>query len=68
MKDARLTLDCAVRAAYQMAPDINPVQSLFDLNQQLSTDETGGKGIVGPGLPPTVTDLSPFISGYRLLP
>jgi hypothetical protein len=68
LKDAHEQLDEAVRSAYGMASDENPIQLLFDLNQELAALEADGKAIGGPGLPVTVDDPASFISDDKLAP
>lgn len=66
MKDAQDDLDMAVRAAYGMAADADPVQGLFDLNKELAALEAAGQTIVGPGLPASVVDKTPFMSDDKI--
>ena len=68
LKDAQDALDMAVRAAYGIAADADPIHVLFDLNQELAALEADGQAIVGPGLPASVVDKTPFMSDDRLLP
>jgi Flp pilus assembly protein TadG len=66
LKDAQDDLDMAVRAAYGMAADADPVQGLFDLNKELAALEAAGQTIVGPGLPASVVDKTPFMSDDKI--
>jgi len=48
--------DAAVRAAYGMKPNDDPLAFLLALNQQVAAREAAGEAVVAPGLPPCVTD------------
>ncbi len=62
LKDAQAKLDLAVREAYGMGKVADPLAFLLDLNQAVAHNEDAGGTVVGPGLPPIVTDKSKFIS------
>lgn len=51
LKDAQAALDAAVRAAYAVPDDQDPVEFLLELNQLLAEDEAAGRKVRGPGLP-----------------
>lgn len=51
LRDAHARLDTAVRAAYGMPDDADPLAFLLDLNLKLATKEKAGEGITSPGLP-----------------
>jgi hypothetical protein len=68
LKDAHGKLDAAVRAAYGMAKDADPVEVLFGLNQELAAAEDAGEKVGGPGLPASIEDRNSFRTGDRLLP
>ncbi|MBW3600888.1 MAG: class I SAM-dependent DNA methyltransferase, partial [Planctomycetes bacterium] len=62
LKAAHRYLDHAVRRAYEMPADADVLEFLLDLNQQLAEREARGKNIAGPGLPPSVTNPTEFVS------
>ena len=62
LNDAQAALDKAVAAAYGMSPKADPLEFLLTLNQSCAEREARGEAIVGPGLPPVVTDPAPFIT------
>jgi hypothetical protein len=51
LQDAHQALDRAVRAAYGMRTDEDPLQFLLDLNHEVAGCEALGQRVVGPGLP-----------------
>jgi SAM-dependent methyltransferase len=51
LRDAHAALDAAVLKAYGFSSKRDLLEQLLDLNQQVATDETDGKPVVGPGLP-----------------
>ncbi|MBK9261429.1 MAG: class I SAM-dependent DNA methyltransferase [Polyangiaceae bacterium] len=55
LKDAHAALDEAVRAAYGMAAQQDPLPYLLELNQDCANKEADGQTIVGPGLPPGIS-------------
>ena len=62
LKDAHQALNSAVRAAYSMKDDVDVLAFLLKLNHQLALNEVSMQRVVGPGLPPVVTDANQFIS------
>jgi hypothetical protein len=52
----------AVRAAYGMKAKDDPLAFLLALNGELADREATMKPVVGPGLPPAVTDAAGFIT------
>jgi hypothetical protein len=62
LKTAHGKLDAAVRAAYGMKAGDDPLGFLLDLNLKLADREAKNQTVVGPGLPPIVTDPSSFIT------
>jgi SAM-dependent methyltransferase len=59
---AHQALDKAVSAAYNARPTADPLEFLLALNQSCAEREAKGEAIVGPGLPPVVTEPAPFIT------
>lgn len=55
-------LDDAVFAAYGLKKKDDILAFLLELNLKLSQKETSGEQVVGPGLPPIITNKSQFIS------
>jgi hypothetical protein len=51
LKDAQLSLDRAVRNAYQMPADQEATEFLLELNHLVAQDEAEGRDVQGPGLP-----------------
>jgi len=51
LRDAHARLDAAVRAAYGMAEDVDPLAFLLELNLACAAKETAGEKITPPGLP-----------------
>ncbi len=51
LREAHAQLDAAVRAAYGMADDIDPLAFLLELNLACAAKEKAGKKITPPGLP-----------------
>jgi hypothetical protein len=68
LRDAHEALDKAVRAAYGMKKDQDPLKFLLDLNLAVAAREEAGEPVVGPGLPPCVTDPAPFITDDCIRP
>lgn len=62
LKDAHFKLDEAVRNAYGMDKQENPLKFLLDLNSQIAEKESKKQKVQGPGLPKCVKDSKPFIS------
>ena len=61
LRDAHTRLDSAVRAAYGMADDVDPLAFLLELNLACAAKEKAGEKITPPGLPLPVTEDSQFI-------
>jgi hypothetical protein len=62
LKGAHAALDAAVRAAYGMKPQEDPLAFLLSQNEALGAREAAGKRVVGPGLPPCVKEPEAFVS------
>ena len=62
LRDAHDNLDAAVRAAYGMKPAEDPLAFLLALNHAVAAREKTGDPVVGPGLPPCVTDRQAFVT------
>ena len=54
LRDAHADLDAAVRAAYGMAADADPLAFLLELNLACAAREKAGEPVVPPGLPKNV--------------
>lgn len=66
LRTCQQDLDRAVRAAYGMRANADPLAFLLDLNLQLAEREASLQFVVGPGLPPIVADPTSFISDDRV--
>lgn len=62
LKDAHDKLDEAVREAYGISKSDDLLSFLFELNQSVASKEDAGEPVVGPGLPPIVTDRMKFVT------
>jgi hypothetical protein len=62
LRDAHEALDQAVRAAYGMEKDADPLQFLLDLNLRLYAEEQKGEEIIGPGVPRKFGDTASIIT------
>lgn len=62
LKHAHADLDVAVRAAYGLRSNTDPLPFLLKLNEQLAEREASMKTVVSAGLPPCVKDRSAFVS------
>lgn len=62
LRDAQDRLDAAVRAAYGMKPNADPLAFLLTLNREVAEREKASEPVTAPGLPPCVTDPAPFIT------
>lgn len=62
LKAAHARLDRAVEAAYGKPAQADVLAFLLELNHACAAKEADGEMIVGPGLPPCVTDPAPFIT------
>lgn len=60
LKDAIDALDSAVRAAYGIRSNQDPLRFLLNLNASLVEQESSGRRIAGPGLPPCVLNVEEF--------
>jgi type II restriction/modification system DNA methylase subunit YeeA len=66
LREAHAELDNAVRAAYGMTLDEDPLSFLLDLNARLHELEEKGKFVQGPGLPAAVKKPDSFITQDRI--
>ena len=62
LRKAHAELDAAVREAYGMKANEDPLQFLLSLNFEVAEQEVKGLPVVAPGLPPCVTNASEFIT------
>jgi len=62
LKAAQEKLDVAVRAAYGMSADDEPLEWLLELNTTLAAREAAGQPVTAPGLPSDIGDASVFFS------
>ena len=62
LKAAHARLDRAVEVAYGKPARAGALAFLLELNHACAAREAAGERIVGPGLPPCVTDPAPFIT------
>ena len=62
LRDAQDLLDRAVRAAYGMSADADPLAFLLDLNLALAAREGAGEAITPPGLPAWVEDRAGYVT------
>jgi hypothetical protein len=62
LRDAHARLDAAVRAAYGMPDDADPLAFLLDLNLACAAKEKAGEKTVPPGLPLPEKDHPAFIT------
>jgi hypothetical protein len=62
LRDAHEALDEAVRAAYGMKKNEDILAFLLKLNHEVADREGQLLPVVGPGLPPCVTDPTEFIT------
>ena len=62
LKNAQDELDAAVRSAYGMRKEDDPLTFLLALNGELAEREAKGRTVVSPGLPPIVDDPQCFIT------
>ena len=68
LKDAHEALDLAVREAYGMSKDADPLKFLLDLNIHLHANEQKGVKVVGPGVPKSFGDTATITSNDCLQP
>ena len=62
LKSAHIELDKAVRNAYGMGKNEEPLSFLLNLNRCVSEREANQEPVLAPGLPPTIKNASEFIS------
>jgi SAM-dependent methyltransferase len=62
LKEAHDSLNAAVRAAYGLGENADPLPFLLDLNDKLTMSEAFMQRVVGPGLPPVVQDPEEFVT------
>jgi hypothetical protein len=63
LRDVHAKLDAAVRAAYGMPDNADPLAFLLDLNLACATKERAGEKITPPGLPLPPAEHAKFITG-----
>ena len=63
LRTAHARLDTAVRAAYAMPKDADPLAFLLALNLTLATKEKAGESITPPGLPLPEAERAAFVTG-----
>jgi MmeI, DNA-methyltransferase domain/MmeI, target recognition domain len=68
LRDAHARLDAAVRVAYRMAADADPLAFLLELNLACATKEKADKQITPPGLPLPTEDRASFITSDCIQP
>jgi hypothetical protein len=68
LKNAQAKLDAAVREAYGMKEDDDPLKFLLNLNLALAKAEAAGKKIQGPGLPDFINDRSSYVTADCVSP
>ncbi len=62
LRGAHARLDAAVRSAYAMAEDADPLASLLELNLACATKEQAGDKITAPGLPHRIEEVESFVT------
>jgi hypothetical protein len=68
LRDAHALLDAAVRAAYGMDADADPLAFLLELNLACAAKEKAGEEIVAPGLPLPVEEQAALITDDCIAP
>ena len=68
LKEAQAALDEAVRAAYGMKKDEDPLAFLLSLNYKVADAEANENVVQEPGLPEFISDRKPFITGDCIRP
>ena len=68
LKDAHAALDAAVLSAYGFDPKDDLLAQLLDLNQSVATKITAGQPVTAPGLPPIITNPTPYITSDCIKP
>ena len=62
LREAHTQLDAAVRVAYGMSPDVDPIAFLLELNLACAAKEKAGEKITPPGLPLPSNEQQKFVS------
>jgi hypothetical protein len=62
LKETHAALDAAVLAAYGFDPKADLLAQLLDLNQSVAAKIAAGQPVTAPGLPPIITDPTPYIT------
>jgi SAM-dependent methyltransferase len=68
LKDAHETVDDAVRIAYGITPEQDPLAFLLDLNAQVAAAEAKGETVRGPGLPSFISEPASYITAECVEP
>jgi hypothetical protein len=68
LRDVHARLDAAVRAAYGMLPDVDPLAFLLELNLACAAKEKAGEKITPPGLPLPPEEQAAFITDDCIRP
>ena len=68
LKKAHAKLDTAVREAYEMPGDVDPLAFLLELNLKLATEEASGRRIQAPGLPKAIKSRATFVTNDCVTP
>src|SRR6266481_3053813 len=68
LRDAHARLDAAVRTAYGMRADADPLAFLLEFNLACAAKEKGGEKITPPGLPLPPNEHSEFVTNDCIKP
>ena len=68
LRDAQDALDRAVRMAYGMPADADPLAFLLDLNLALAAKEAAGEAVTPPGLPAWIEDRDAYVTDDCIRP
>ncbi|MFN2507428.1 MAG: hypothetical protein ABR589_01495 [Chthoniobacterales bacterium] len=68
LRDAHARLDAAVRAAYGMPDDADPLAFLLELNLACAAKEKAGEKITPPGLPLPAEEQAEFVTDDCIQP
>jgi hypothetical protein len=68
LKDAQAVLDEAVRKAYGMNSNDDPLAFLLALNALVAAAEENGDPVQGAGLPAFINDRSAYVTDDRIEP
>ncbi|HTF37526.1 MAG TPA: type IIL restriction-modification enzyme MmeI, partial [Blastocatellia bacterium] len=68
LRDVHARLDAAVRSAYGMPPDVDPLAFLLELNLACAAKEKAGEKITPPGLPLPPEEQAAFITDDCIRP